>query len=177
MNNKKNIIFSLIAITIIILLAILSPKISQNKKSTEKVEEDQELFTRAVKESNNIPDNEKKEFSNISVDSYLIIAHNENKSLVLIGRSGCQYCKIAEPIIQKLMKDNDLTIYYVSTDDFDDDSYRKFSESNDLLKSFATPFLMVVSNDEIIDYEEGLLDTDSYKKFLVKNGFITEKEN
>ena len=70
----------------------------------------------------------------------------------------------------------DLTINYVSTDYFDEESYQRFSNSNDLLKSFATPLLMVVSNDQINDSVQGLLDTDGYMNFFTKNGFINGTE-
>lgn len=174
MINKNNIIFSVVAFIIIIILFIISPMLTKNSKYD--INDNQTLFARASNESSNIKDDEKKEFSYIDVDTYLILAHNEDKSLVLVGRSGCQYCNIAEPIIQNIMFKYDLKIYYISTDDFTEDSYRKFSESNDLLVSFATPLLMIVANDNIIDYEQGLLDTSGYINFLVKNELLRLKE-
>lgn len=176
MKNKNNLIFGVVATIIIVILVIVSPMLTKDKKTTKYSTNDQEIFSRATIESNNVSDDEKKSFDDIDVDTYLVVAHREEKSLVLVGRKGCEYCQIAEPIIQKIMHDNNLTVYYVSTDYFDEDSYQKFSSSNDLLKSFATPLLMVVSNDQIVDYTEGLLDTDGYKKFLIKNEFLGMEE-
>lgn len=177
MKNKNNIIFGVISVIVIVAIVIISPMLTSNNKAEEKTTlSDQELFSKASIESNNIKDDEKKDFYDIDVDTYLSIAHEEEKSLVLVGRNGCQYCKIAEPIIQNIMYKYDLTINYVSTDYFDEESYQRFSNSNDLLKSFATPLLMVVSNDQINDSVQGLLDTDGYMNFFTKNGFINGTE-
>lgn len=176
MKIKNNIRFGVVSAIVIIALVIISSMISKDTKSSVKIENDQDLFSRASIESSKINEDEMKNFEDIDVDTYLVVAHREEKNLVLVGRNGCEYCKIAEPIIQNIMYKNNLTIYYVSTDYFDEDSYIKFSNSNDLLKSFATPLLMVVSNDQILDYQQGLLDTEGYNKFLIKNEFITGME-
>ena len=174
MNNKNNIIFGVVAAIVIIALIIISPMLTKNSKSSDS-NDGQELFSRASIESNNVKEEEKKDFNDIDVDTYLAVAHREDKNLVLVGRNGCQYCQIAEPIIQNIMYKYNLDVYYVSTDYFDEESYTKFSNSNELLKSFATPLFMVVANDEILDYEQGLLDTNSYLDFLKKNEIITEE--
>lgn len=175
MNNKNNIVFGVVAVIVIIALIIISPMLTKDSKTSD-TSDGQELFSRASMESNSVKDEEKKDFNNIDVDNYLAIAHREEKNLVLVGRNGCQYCQIAEPIIQNIMYRYDLTVYYVSTDYFDEDSYTKFSNSNDLLKSFATPLFMVVENDQILDYEQGLLDTNGYLDFLKQNDIITGTE-
>lgn len=176
MKNKNNIILGVIGIIVIVAVAIVSPKLtSDNKKSIDPADNsDQAIFARATSEASKIKDEEKKSFKDIDVDTFVILLNNESKSLVLVGRKDCQYCSIAEPIIQSIMYKHDIDINYVSTDYFTKDSYEKFSNSNPLLKSFATPFFMVVSNGQIVDYLQGLRDTASYEKFLINNGFINE---
>ena len=53
----------------------------------------------------------KKEFKNIDVEKYLELYKENNVSIVLIGRSGCEFCTIAEPILQGIAYDNKLDIY------------------------------------------------------------------
>ena len=176
MNNKNNIIFVSIGVILLIIIAIVSPMLTDNtnKSNKQNDNDDQATYARATSEANNVKDEEKKDFKSIDVDTFLIVLHNDNKSLVLVGREGCQYCVIAEPIIQSIMYKYDIDINYVSTDYFTEESYEKFSNSHSLLKSFATPLLMVVSNGEIIDYLQGLRDTSTYTEFLINNGFINK---
>ena len=48
-------------------------------------------------------------------------------------------------------------------------------ESDDYFsEGFGTPLLLVVSNGEIVDMVNGLVDTDSYVSFFTANGFIKE---
>ena len=90
----------------------------------------------------------------------------------MVGSKTCGYCKEAAPIIQSLMYQYKLDIYYVATDDFTEKTEKQFMESDELLNEFSTPLLFVVSDGEVKDHIEGLGDYNSYKAFFKKNGFI-----
>ncbi len=167
--NKSNLIFVIVSIFIIVIICLISV-FTSDKKDLDSSE--QALLEKATLESNSISNNEKKEFNKISVDEYLKIYGENDPKLVLIGRSDCQYCVIAEPIIQNIMYKNNISINYLSTDNFTEESYNNFRNSNDLLQNFSTPLLMVVGNSEITDSIEGLYDSQEYIKFLKNNGFM-----
>ena len=55
MKNKNNIIFGVISVIVIVAIVIISPMLTSNKKAEEKTTlSDQELFSKASIESNNI---------------------------------------------------------------------------------------------------------------------------
>ena len=167
MQKNKLLIF---AGTLFVVLVFLFSFMAGSYQSSTDGSED--ILTKATNESKLITSDVKKEFTRISVDEYLDFYNGSDDMLVLVGRSGCHYCQIAEPIIQNLMFIYNLDIKYVSTDDFDIDSEEKFMSSNEQLHSFSTPLLMVVSNGSIKYIQNGLLDTAGYVNFLQVNGYI-----
>ena len=172
--NKKTL--TVLGITVLIILLIISFGISPDKeKKTKKISEDPNvIMENANKESEEFKNsNEQKEFTEINVDTYLEYYSGQENKIILIGRPTCHYCQIAEPIISKLSYDFDIEINYLNTDNFSEEDGKKLLESNEFLKDgFGTPLLLIVSNNEIKDYQDGLTDYAHYKKLIKKNGFI-----
>lgn len=119
--------------------------------------------------------NKKKDFKNIDVDKYLELYKQNKVSIVLIGRSGCEYCAIAEPILQGIAYDNKLDIYYLSTDGFSEEDKANLLNSDKYFQKkdgMPTPLLLLVKNSKIIDKVEGLISKDEYIEFFDNNKII-----
>jgi len=106
---KKDKIFTIILIVAIAILLIISIFVGSDKvdsATSNSVSNDAEtILANAQKESSAVKDREKGDFVQINVDKYLeYYAGNENK-IVLIARPTCHYCQIAEPILQKIIKE------------------------------------------------------------------------
>ena len=172
--DKKTL--TVLGITVLIILLIISFGISPDKeKKTKKISEDPNvIMENANKESEEFKNsNEQKEFTEIDVDTYLEYYSGEEDKIVLIGRPTCHYCQIAEPIISKLAYEYNLEINYLNTDNFSDEDGKRLLESNELFgDGFGTPLLLIVSNNEIKDNQDGMTDYANYKKLFKKNGFI-----
>ncbi len=167
--NKKT--FGIIGVILIVLLLIISCFISTDKKSSS--DDIQTIISNAEKESENVKDNEKKEFIDISIDDYLNKYNSEENSLVLIGRPTCHYCQIAEPILHNVAYKYNIDINYLNTDNFQDGDSQKLVESDSFFTNgFGTPLLLVVGNGSIKDKQDGLTDTNHYIEFLKENEFI-----
>ena len=167
---KKNCIK--IIIGIIGILGLLSLTFLMNPK--EEIEEKPEsILANAKKESSNIKENEKKDFTEINIDTYIEYYSNEDSKIILIGRSGCPYCQIAEPILKNISYQHNITIYYLNSDNFTQEDETKLLESNDFFNSeWGTPLLMIVGSNSLIDKVDGLTDTAHYNDFLKRNHFI-----
>ena len=163
-----------IIIGIIVLLALIGISFFINPKEEENLETDPEvILANAKKESEEIQKEEQKEFVEITVDDYLEYYQESDKTLVLIGRTGCQYCQIAEPIIRNLSYQYDLTIYYLNLDNFKEEDKSKLLNSNEVFQSnFGTPLFLLVGNNSIIDKVDGLTDKAHYKTFFKMNELI-----
>ena len=140
----------------------------QVKSYVEKIEDD----------SDSVKKSEMADFTNIDIDKYLELYNGDKASVVLIGRSGCEYCVIVEPIIRNIMYKNKIDINYLSLDNFDDDARDKLLNSDKYFKDSGgvnTPMLLIVKNKKIVDYEDGLISRSEYMDFLEKNNIIKDK--
>lgn len=168
--NKKT--FGIIGIILVVILLLVSCSIKSDKE--EKSSDDiQTIINNAQKESENVKEEEQKEFTEINIDEYLNKYNGEEKSIVLIGRPTCHYCQIAEPILHNIAYKYDLNIFYLNTDNFQDGDSEKLVNSDSFFSSgFGTPLLLVLSNGSINSKVDGLTDTNHYVEFFKSNGFI-----
>lgn len=182
--NKKVIIGIVITVGVILLCALCyfasnaatnKSGDSYNESSATNTNSDNvgDMTAKAQEESAAVSEDEKKEFENIDVDTYLDLYKGEDKSIVLFSRPTCGYCQIAEPILQHISYQYDLTINHVNTDEMDSDDSTKLLESDDFFsEGLGTPLLVVVSDGKIVDLVNGLVDTTAYVNFFTDNGFI-----
>ncbi len=171
--SKKNIgiIFGVvIGIVLIVICFFISPA---DNSTDELYEDSSAILENAQAESAAVKDEEKKEFTNINVTQYLEYYNGEEKQLVLLARPTCQYCQIAEPIIQNVAFQYDIIIHYLNSDDFTDEDTSNLYYSDEYFKEgYGTPVLLLVGNKEIIDKVDGLTDYTHYVEFFKKNGYI-----
>ena len=163
------------SLLILILFIVLIVVLSTSSKEREKSNIEESIIETATRESNSIDDKEKKDFIIIDVDKYLEILNGDELSVVIVGRSGCEYCQIAEPILQKISKDYDLDINYLSVDTFDKEDNDRFLESDSYFKEkggVATPTILIIEDKEIKTRLEGLYTTDDYISFFKENSVI-----
>lgn len=185
--NKKIILGIVIAIGVILLCALcyFASSATTNKSGDSYQKSDtnsssssssvEDMTSRAQEESANVSEDEKKDFKDIDVDTYLDLYDGDEKAIVLFSRPTCGYCQIAEPILHHIAYQYDLTINHINTDEMDDDDSTNLVESDDYFsEGFGTPLLVVVSNGKIVDVVSGLVDTASYVDFFTDNGFIKE---
>lgn len=164
--NKK--VFGIIGVILIIVLLIASCSLSPKEES-----DTTDTLTIATKEAASIKEEEKKEFTNINIDEYINAYNGEEKTLVLVARPTCHYCQIVEPILHNIAYKYSININYLDTDDFQEDDFQKFIESNEYFsEGFGTPMLLVVSNGTINDMVDGVTDTKHYIEFLKEYKFI-----
>lgn len=175
MKNKAIWIIGGIALAVILLIVSFSIKEENPGEDLSQYSaEVQTIIKNAQEESAAVTEEEKGEFTNISVAEYLELYQGEANTLVLLGRPTCTYCQIAEPIIRKIIKIYSLDIKYLNTDDFTEETQAQFVQSDELFyEGFGTPLLLLVGNGKISDIVDGLTDNAHYMQFLQDNGFIT----
>ncbi len=174
MENKKTI--TIIGIILLVVLLVIGCMVggTESSDSSSKLSNDpQTIMTNAQKESNAVQEDEKAELNEITIDQYLDYYNGNEPKLVLVARPTCGYCQIAEPIIQKLVKDYNIELYYLNTDNLSGPDSARFTQSDEKFSSgFGTPMLLVVENKKIVDMVDGLTDTAHYIEFLKDNKFI-----
>lgn len=171
-DNIKNVVIIILVLIIVcggmFIVSDNSPKNdgAKNNDSNVNIEE------KAIKESNNVLENEKKDLNEVTLSQYMDLYNGSSNSIVLIARPTCYYCQIAEPIIQNVAYKYDLTINYLNTDNFSDEDQASLVRSDDYFKDFGTPCVLIVGEGKIKGKIEGLTLTDNYIKFFKQNNFI-----
>lgn len=160
------------AIVLVVLLLICC--FVGEKNNTETSEDAEKIVATAQKESDAISEDEKKELTQIDMDTYLEYYNGSEEKLVLFARPTCSYCKIAEPIIQNIAYKYNFEIYYVNTDELADDEQEKLINSNTYFsEGYGTPLLLIVKDGEIVDKIDGLTDTEHYLDFFEYYGYVS----
>ena len=174
--KNKNILIGVLGVLLVVLLIVGASVGGKKSSTTEKSggsSDSSSVLDNAQKESEEVSEDEMKDFVSININDYLDMKASDDKSIVLVARPTCHYCQIAEPILHKVAKEYDLDINYLNTDDFSQDDQTTFVKSDESFsEGYGTPMLLIVGSDSIIDRINGLTDHDNYVEFLKTNGFV-----
>lgn len=175
MENKKKIIISIVIGILVIGLFVSTMFIGEKEYQSITSEDPSIIMQNAENESQSISNREMKELKEINVTTYLEYYKSSDTNIVFLGRPTCPYCEIAKPIISKLAKDYKFDVSYLNTDNFSEDDNVHFVSHNELFSDgYSTPMILIVSNNQIVYYFEGLTDTAHYIDFFKSIGLIKE---
>lgn len=177
MKDKKiSIILGVVAVIVVIVCCVATSGVKKEGTGLSSGAADvNDIVYRAQNESAAVADDERKENIDINVDEYLDMYNGSDKKIVLLASPSCGYCTIAEPIIQNIAYKYNIDIHYLNAGEFDSDAKSKFVSSNELFAAgYGTPMLLLVSDNKIHDYVDGLTDTEGYMNFFEENGYISE---
>ena len=167
--NKTRTIFIVILVLMIVLAGVaIVFSVTKDDRSANK------LLGNSSKEADEIDSKHMRDFKIIDVDKYLELYNSDKTRVIIIGRTGCEYCSIAEPILKNISYEYEVDFYYLSIDTFSDDDGTKFLESDEYFKEKGgvnTPTILIV-NKGIVDMNVGLDDTEGYEKFFKDNNII-----
>ena len=127
--NKTRTIFIVILVVMVILAGVaIIFSTTKDSRSANK------LINNSTKEADDIDTKHMRDFKIIDVDKYLELYKDGKTSVVIIGRTGCEYCSIAEPILKNISYEYEVDFYYLSTDTFSGDDGSKFLNSDEYFK-------------------------------------------
>ncbi len=126
-------------------------------------------------ESSSISEDEMKDLKEISVDDYLSLKESDEKySVIYIGRPTCSHCTVQLPIMKHMAYKYNIEINYLNTDNFDSEGKdaTKLQKSDDYFsEGWGTPLVLIVKDDEIVEYSEGETSiarlTELFKKYEI----------
>ena len=154
-NDVKVFPTSVMFILIVIFVAVIFLMMNYNKK-------DYNNSTSGIKENTNeIIGNEiktKNEFDKIK--------KSNNYSIVVVISNNCHYCEIFNPILEDVIQEYNVNIYYLNIDS-------NFYNSVDLDTSvYATPTIVIYKNGKVINNIMGYKEKNDLINILKKNGVI-----
>ena len=110
----------------------------------------------------------------LTYDEYQEKIDNGDEFVIILERATCSHCVTYMPIAEQFASDNQLPMYYVDTDTFDEEEWVLFEKSNSYLKKakgdWGTPTTLVLSGADAVDYVVGTTDADTllelYEKYF-----------
>ena len=110
----------------------------------------------------------------LSYSEYQKKIDNNEAFVFIVERTTCSHCQNFMPVAEAFAKDNNLPMYYIDTDEMQEEDWSKLEKSNTFFKknsgNWGTPTTIVLAGSESVDTIEGETDADSllklYKKYF-----------
>ena len=110
----------------------------------------------------------------LTYDEYQEKIDNNEAFVVIIERTTCSHCQNFMPVAETFASENNLPMYYIDTDEMEEEDWSKLETSNTFFKknknSWGTPTTIVLAGNESLEYIEGETDADSllelYEKYF-----------
>jgi len=114
-------------------------------------------------------------YVSIGINDHLNYKANDEKKIIYIARPTCSACERQNPILKEVVKKYNLEVNYLNTDSLTKDEHSMLISSDEYFnEGYGTPLLLVVANNKIVDYNEGLTQEEDLITFFKNNGFISE---
>ena len=109
---------------------------------------------------------------------------NNEGFVFIVERTSCSHCQSFMPVAEEFAKNNNVPMYYIDTDEMEQEDWSKLESSNTFFKknsgNWGTPTTIVLAGKESVDYIEGETDKDSllklYKKYFDLDKYKKDKE-
>lgn len=152
-----------ILVVIMITVAIALTSFFVMKKAYDESQKEIEEENRKAEES----------ISNLTVINVSIMkelfSSNDTK-IIFVGSLTCPHCTAIKPVINSVVKDLNVTVYYLELSTMTDEENNEYYSINEFLKNNnSIPLVMAVKNNEVIDSFVGEKDSKDVEEFLKKN--------
>ena len=98
-----------------------------------------------------------------------LFSSNDTK-IIFVGSLTCPHCTAIKPVINSVVKDLNVTVYYLELSTMTDEENNEYYSINEFLKNNnSIPLVMAVKNNEVIDSFVGEKDSKDVEAFLKKN--------
>lgn len=120
----------------------------------------------------------KDEYPNLTMidyAKYTELLDSSEKSIVVLGQTGCAYCTKTKPVLDKIASKHGITINYLNITDLTEEDSTNLMGSTTYLKeleSFGTPLTMIIKDGEVVDHLDGYNEASSFENIFRENGII-----
>lgn len=106
----------------------------------------------------------------INVSKMKELFFSNDTKIIFVGSLTCPHCTAIKPVINSVVKDLNVTVYYLELSTMTDEENNEYYSINEFLKNNnSIPLVMAVKNNEVIDSFVGEKDSKDVEEFLKKN--------
>lgn len=113
-------------------------------------------------------------FTSIDADGVVDAFKSDDIKVIYMGRSTCGYCVQFLPNLQKAQEEYGYETLYLDISSVDENGQEKIVKLDEEFFNEnygATPTVLLVKGNKIVDSHVGYSEYDDYASFLEKNGF------
>ncbi len=123
-----------------------------------------------IKEENKKAEESISNLTVINVSKMKELFSSNDTKIIFVGSLTCPHCTAIKPVINSVVKDLNVTVYYLELSTMTDEENKEYYSINEFLKNNnSIPLVMAVKNNEVIDSFVGEKDSKDVEKFLKKN--------
>lgn len=123
-----------------------------------------------IKEENKKAEESISNLTVINVSKMKELFSSNDTKIIFVGSLTCPHCTAIKPVINSVVKDLNVTVYYLELSTMTDEENNEYYSINEFLKNNnSIPLVMAVKNNEVIDSFVGEKDSKDVEKFLKKN--------
>ena len=118
----------------------------------------------------------------INYGDYIELLKKKDKSVIVVGQSGCEYCIASKTTLNNISKGYKITINYIDVTEFNNKQLTEFFDElpkrgydNEALvndDSFGMPTLLIIEDGKIKSYLEGVHSLEEYVSYFKENKII-----
>lgn len=102
-------------------------------------------------------------------DGYRELVDSNEPFIFVIERKNCGYCQSYMPILEEVVSEKKISIYYIDTEAVDSEEVLKLESENKYLKKhsdWGTPTTLFMRGESIIDSIGGYVEKDRFLSFI-----------
>lgn len=152
-----------ILVVIMITVAIALTSIFVMKKAYDESQKE-------IEEENKKAEESISNLTVINVSKMKELFSGNDTKIIFVGSLTCPHCTAIKPVINSVVKDLNVTVYYLELSTMTDEENNEYYSINEFLKNNnSIPLVMAVKNNEVIDSFVGEKDSKDVEEFLKKN--------
>ena len=123
-----------------------------------------------IEEENKKAEESIRNLTVINVSKMKELFSSNDTKIIFVGSLTCPHCTAIKPVINSVVKDLNVTVYYLELSTMTDEENNEYYSINEFLKNNnSIPLVMAVKNNEVIDSFVGEKDSKDVEEFLKKN--------
>lgn len=152
-----------ILVVIMITVAIALTSIFVMKKAYDESQKE-------IEEENKKAEESISNLTVINVSKMKELFSSNDTKIIFVGSLTCPHCTAIKPVINSVVKDLNVTVYYLELSTMTDEENKEYYSINEFLKNNnSIPLVMAVKNNEVIDSFVGEKNSKDVEEFLKKN--------
>lgn len=115
----------------------------------------------------------------IDYSTYKSKVDNDENFIVVIERTGCDYCEMYMPVLEDATAELAIPVYYIDIANITEDEYNELSETNSYLKrnkKWGTPTTLLMSGDIVVDSISGYVEKEEFIEEIIDENVILSHE-